>query len=157
MSFANPSDQDEGVNEINMTPLVDVMLVLLIIFIVTIPVVKQSLEIDLPDVAGESTQLHRDAIEISVTAAGEYFLDGQFMNNEELSLKFMAIADQHKNQLLDQLPAIQIHGDKQAKYEKIAQVLSLAQQSGLHQIGFVIDGETTQNSKFNLLHDKSER
>jgi biopolymer transport protein ExbD len=146
MSFANPSDHDEGVNEINMTPLVDVMLVLLIIFIVTIPVVKQSLEIDLPDVAGISTQQPSDTIEISVTASGEYVLDGQLINEEELKLKFIAIAKHHKNQVLDQIPAIQIHGDKQARYERIAQVLSLAQQSGFYKIGFVIDGAAVHDA-----------
>lgn len=146
MSFASPADHDDGVNEINMTPLVDVMLVLLIIFIVTIPVVRQSLEIDLPDVAGMSTQQTSDTIEISVTASGEYVLDGQLINEKELTLKFIAIAEHHKNQVLDQIPAIQIHGDKQARYERIAQVLSLAQQSGFYKIGFVIDGAAVNDA-----------
>lgn len=146
MSFASPADHDDGVNEINMTPLVDVMLVLLIIFIVTIPVVRQSLEIDLPDVAGMSTQQTSDTIEISVTASGEYVLDGQLINEKELTLKFIAIAEHHKNQVLDQIPAIQIHGDKQASYERIAQVLSLAQQSGFYKIGFVIDGAAVNDA-----------
>lgn len=156
MSFAHPTDQDEGINEINMTPFVDVMLVLLIIFIVTIPVVKQSLEIDLPDVAGKTTQQQTETIEVSVTASGEYFLDGQLMNEEDLRLKLIALAAEHKNQALNQTPVVQIHGDKQARYEKIALVLSLAQECGLHKIGFVIDGEAPLESKFKLLQNKPE-
>lgn len=141
MSFASHSEPDEGINEINMTPLVDVMLVLLIIFIVTIPVVKQAIDIDLPDVVGTITTPQSETIEISVNAQGEYYLNGQLTRVEELIFKFNAIAVNQKSKDDEQIPSVQIHGDKEAKYARIAQVMSLAQQSGIHKIGFVMDGE----------------
>ena len=145
MSFASHSEHDDGINEINMTPLVDVMLVLLIIFIVTIPVVKQAINIDLPDMVGVAATQESETLEISVTARGEYYLNGLLTNDKELKFKFNAIAENKKNIDTDQMPSVQIHGDKEAKYSRIAQVMSLAQQSGIHKIGFVMDGAATSD------------
>ncbi len=145
MSFTSHSEHDAGINEINMTPLVDVMLVLLIIFIVTIPVVKQAIDIDLPDVVGVAATQESETIEITVTAKGEYYLNGLLTNDEDLKFKFKTIADNQKNTEHAQIASLQIHGDKDAKYSSIAQVMSLAQQSGIYKIGFVMDGAATSD------------
>jgi biopolymer transport protein ExbD len=129
-------------NEINMTPLVDVMLVLLIIFIVTIPAVKQAIDIDLPDVASPSTTQASTTIEISVAANGDYFMDGELTDLENLKLKFNEIGTRQKELTLDQMASIHIHGDKNARYENVAQVMSIAQQNGINRIGFVMDQVT---------------
>ncbi len=141
MSFVNRTEHDEGINEINMTPLVDVMLVLLIIFIVTIPVVRQSLDIDLPDEVAVSIQEESETIVISINASGEYYLNGLLMHDEELRFKFNAIAQNRMENMREQIPTVQIHGDKDAKYARIALVMSMAQQSGMHKIGFVMDDQ----------------
>ena len=141
MSFSHASENDDGINEINMTPLVDVMLVLLIIFIVTIPIVKQTIEIDLPEVSGEIVQQKPETIEISVSASGDYYLDGQLTSDEELQIKFSTVANPRVPSERTEKPSLQIHGDKEVKYARIAQLRSMAQRSGLNKIGFVMEGE----------------
>jgi biopolymer transport protein ExbD len=147
MTFAVQSETDEGIHEINMTPLVDVMLVLLIIFIVTIPVVKQAIEIDLPDVAGLSVSQQTDTIEISVQANGDYFIDGKLTNIEELKQKFKDAGAKLNELNSESMTSLQIHGDEEAKYARIAQVMSLAQQNGINKIGFVMDGDAQLDDK----------
>jgi len=142
MSFSNESARDDGINEINMTPLVDVMLVLLIIFIVTIPVVKQAIEIDLPDVAGARIEQTSEVVEISVSAEGIYYFNGELISDEDLWDKFSALAEQSKTSDKPDTPTLQIHGDKAGKYSRIAYLMSMAQRSGLNKIGFVMDGES---------------
>lgn len=141
MSFSNESARDEGINEINMTPLVDVMLVLLIIFIVTIPVVKQAIEIDLPDVAGAKIEQTSEVLEISVSSEGIYYFNGELIRDEDLWDKFSALAEQSNISNRVDTHSLQIHGDKESKYSRIAHLMSMAQRSGLNKIGFVMDGE----------------
>ena len=141
MSFSNTAENDDGINEINMTPLVDVMLVLLIIFIVTIPVVKQAIEIDLPEVSGGFVQQKPETIEISVSASGDYYLNEQLINDEELQIEFSTAAVRNVSSERTETPSIQIHGDKDVKYSRIAQLMSMAQRNGLNKIGFVMEGE----------------
>ena len=139
MSFEMSADTDDGINEINMTPFVDVMLVLLVIFIVTIPVVKQAIELDLPNEAGTVLQENTETIEISVNESGEFFYDGILVSDEDLSLKFKLLNEQ-KSHLPSDNPSIQIRGDQNVKYARIATVMALAQRNGLNRIGFVMQG-----------------
>lgn len=139
MSFEMSADTDDGINEINMTPFVDVMLVLLVIFIVTIPVVKQAIELDLPNEAGTVLQENTETIEISVNENGEFFYDGILVSDEDLSLKFKLLNEQ-KSHLPSDNPSIQIRGDQNVKYARIATVMALAQRNGLNRIGFVMQG-----------------
>jgi biopolymer transport protein ExbD len=139
MSFEMSADADDGINEINMTPFVDVMLVLLVIFIVTIPVVKQAIELDLPKEAGTVLQENTETIEISVNENGEFFYDGILVSDEDLSLKFKLLNEQ-KSHLPSDNPSIQIRGDQNVKYARIATVMALAQRNGLNRIGFVMHG-----------------
>lgn len=139
MSFEMSTDTDDGINEINMTPFVDVMLVLLVIFIVTIPVVKQAIELDLPNETGTVLQENTETIEISVSENGDFFYDGILVSDEDLSFKFKMLSEQ-KSHLPSDNPSIQIRGDKNVKYARIATVMALAQSNGLNRIGFVMHG-----------------
>jgi biopolymer transport protein ExbD len=139
MSFEMSTDTDDGINEINMTPFVDVMLVLLVIFIVTIPVVKQAIELDLPNETGTVLQENTETIEISVSENGDFFYDGILVSDEDLSFKFKMLSEQ-KSHLPSENPSIQIRGDKNVKYARIATVMVLAQSNGLNRIGFVMHG-----------------
>lgn len=141
MSFEMRADNDDGINEINMTPFVDVMLVLLVIFIVTIPVVKQAIELDLPNEAGTRSEQKSEIVEISVSAIGDFYYDGNIVSDEELSLKFKALSEQQNNHYSSE-PAIQIRGDQNVRYARIATVMSLAQLNKLNKIGFVMHGST---------------
>ncbi|MDH5709036.1 MAG: biopolymer transporter ExbD [Hylemonella sp.] len=136
MSFGiqdRSDDGDEVMNEINMTPLVDVMLVLLIIFIITVPVMKHALNVQLPQASSQPEQLRPDSLRLSVDAAGDYFLDGRPLAEPELARQLQAQAARKPQ------PVLHIHGDKGVRYERVAQALAAAQQAGLRQIGFVTE------------------
>ncbi len=126
-------DGDEVMNEINMTPLVDVMLVLLIIFIITVPVIKHSVNIDLPRASNEAQVIKPQTIRLSVDADGSYFLGEEKITDEALAPRLAAAASQNPQ------PDLHIRGDKAVRYERVAQAMAAAQQAGLHKIGFITE------------------
>lgn len=83
MAFGTQDDADEVMNEINMTPLVDVMLVLLIIFIITVPVMKHAVPVDLPRASAERENVKPETIRLSVTADGKYHWNETDISDEE--------------------------------------------------------------------------
>ena len=91
MAFGTQDEADEVMNEINMTPLVDVMLVLLIIFIITVPVMKHSVNVDLPRAANTAEKVMPDTVRLSVAADGTYYWNGQAIDDAELAGAFFAI------------------------------------------------------------------
>ena len=131
MAFGTQDDADEVMNEINMTPLVDVMLVLLIIFIITVPVMKHSVNIDLPRVSNEQQLIKPETVRLSVDAEGSYFLNDSKITDEDLAPRLKAVAAQNPQ------PDLHIQGDKAVRYERVAQAMAAAQQAGLHKIGFI--------------------
>ena len=131
MAFGTQDDADEVMNEINMTPLVDVMLVLLIIFIITVPVMKHSVNIDLPRVSNEQQLIKPETVRLSVDADGSYFLNDSKITDEDLAPRLKAVAAQNPQ------PDLHIQGDKAVRYERVAQAMAAAQQAGLHKIGFI--------------------
>lgn len=84
MAFGTQDDTDEVMNEINMTPLVDVMLVLLIIFIITVPVMKHAVNVDLPQASSLREQVKPETVQLSVDASGAYFLNENRVSDEAL-------------------------------------------------------------------------
>ncbi len=135
MAFSNPSsDDDQGLMaEINMTPFVDVMLVLLIIFIVTLPVIQHSVKIQLPKAQSQANQVNPDAIQVSIDAKGTIF-----WNNTAVSLeKFQENA--REASLKEPQPEIHLRADKSVVYDKVAQVLTTSKRAGLTKIGFVTE------------------
>jgi len=133
MAFGTQDDTDEVMNEINMTPLVDVMLVLLIIFIITVPVMKHAINIDLPRVSNVPQDAKPETIRLSVDAAGQYFWNDVPVTGANLPLQLQAAAARQPQ------PELHIRGDKAVRYERVAQAMALAQQAGVRKIGFITE------------------
>ena len=128
------SDDDDGLmNEINMTPLVDVMLVLLIVFMVTIPVIRHAVKIDLPHASSQKEDTKPAQINVSIEADGTVLWDGTKVDEAALNQKIAAAA-----QTVPQ-PELHLNADRKVQYERVAQVMSAAQNGGLTKLGFVTD------------------
>lgn len=136
MAFGTQDEPDEVMNEINMTPLVDVMLVLLIIFIITVPVIQHAVNIDLPQASVEKVQDKPENIRFSVNAEGQYFWNDQRLADGELAGRLSAAAAQ------DPQPELHIRGDKAVRYERVAKAMSEAREAGVRKIGFVTEPDT---------------
>jgi biopolymer transport protein ExbD len=130
-----PSDgDDELLTTINTTPLVDVMLVLLIIFLITIPVVTTSVKVNLPREVQQPRETKPDNIILSVNAKGQAFLfDSPLRNQAEMVKQLQTLADKKPQ------PEVQIRGDAQTDYEAVGRVLFAAQSVGLTKVRFVTD------------------
>lgn len=133
MAFGTQDDTDEVMNEINMTPMVDIMLVLLIIFIITVPVMKHSVNIDLPRASSQAQDVKPQTLRLSVDADGSYFLNDEKIADESLAPRLKAAAAQNPQ------PDLHIRGDKSVRYERVAQAMAAAQQAGLRKIGFITE------------------
>ena len=135
MAMTPFSDDDESglMNEINMTPLVDVMLVLLIIFLVTIPAMQHAVKIDLPHASSQPDNVKPAHLDIAVQADGSILWDGQPVADDVLRAR-IAQAAQAKPQ-----PELHLRADRKVPYERVAEVMSAAQAGGLTKIGFVTD------------------
>ena len=136
MAFGTQDEPDEVMNEINMTPLVDVMLVLLIIFIITVPVMKHSVNIDLPRASSEPELAKPENILFSVTADGTYHWNEQPIADAELPARLAAEAAKEPQ------PELHIRGDKAVRYERVAKAMSAAREAGVRKIGFITEPET---------------
>jgi len=133
MAFGNGFDDDEVMSEINMTPLVDVMLVLLIIFIITVPVLTHSVKLDLPRAENTPNEIKPETVNLSVTADGQLHWNENAISEEELERRLAAVAQQQPQ------PEIHIRGDRKVDYEHVIKVMAAAQRAGLHKLGFVTD------------------
>ena len=109
MAFGTQDDTDDVMNEINMTPLVDVMLVLLIIFIITVPVMKHAVNIDLPRATNTPQQVKPETIRLSVNAKGEYYWNEQQVAQADLESRLQAEAAKQPQ------PELHIRGDKDTR------------------------------------------
>lgn len=138
MSF-NPFEKEDfhAPNaEINTTPLVDVMLVLMVIFLVTAPVLEQSIALNLPKTASVSIS-QSNPVTVSITQNGDYFWEGQEISKEELTQKLLEV----KNSKADEVKQVLIRADSQTQYSTIAFVLAEASRVGVTNIGFAVDGK----------------
>jgi biopolymer transport protein ExbD len=128
------NDEDEVIGTINTTPLVDVMLVLLIIFLITIPVVTTSIKVDLPRENNVVRQTLPENVIISVNRAGQIFLYDTPMKNQADLLarlqKFAAMQPQ---------PEVQIRGDAQSEFAAVGRVMYAVQRAGITQVGFITE------------------
>src|SRR5215471_16080238 len=128
------ADEDEAISAINTTPLVDVMLVLLIIFLITIPVVTQSIPLTLPKETNVPRQTKPENIEIAVTKEGDVYWGMQLVkDNKELVNRLKKIS------VLQPQPEIQIRGDLGGRYEFVGRVVFACQRAGIQKIGFVTE------------------
>ncbi len=133
MAFGTQDDSDEVMNEINMTPLVDVMLVLLIIFIITVPVLQHAVNIELPQATNQRQTDVPQAVRLSVDARGVYYWNDAAVADADLPRLLAQAAAQSPQ------PQLQLRGDRNVRYERVAQVMAAAQQAGLRQIGFITE------------------
>ncbi|WP_311221219.1 MULTISPECIES: biopolymer transporter ExbD [unclassified Acidovorax] len=133
MAFGTQDDADDVMNEINMTPLVDVMLVLLIIFIITVPVMKHAVPVDLPRTSNQREEIKPETIRLSVTADGKFHWNETTITDDELEPRLKAEASK------DPQPDLHIRGDKEVRYERVALAMSAAQRAGVRKIGFVTE------------------
>ena len=136
MAVLLPPGDDENpmMATINTTPMVDIMMVLLIIFLVTVPVVIRTVPVRLPRETSERSRVLPGTVTLAVTADGRVFWDGrQIAGNEALAERIAAAARRQPQ------PEIDIRGDIGAPYEPIGRVVALCQQAGIRRLGFVTD------------------
>lgn len=134
MNVGSNSGDDEVNATINTTPLVDVMLVLLIIFLITIPVVTQSIAMSLPKETNLARQTRPENIEISVSKEGDVYWNAQAVaDNAALVDKLKAVA------VLNPQPEVHIRGDEKARYESVGRVVLACQRAGILKISFVTE------------------
>lgn len=123
----------EPMGEINVTPLVDVMLVLLIIFMVTAPLLTQGVNVDLPDARSSAMQQDVEPLVVSVRSSGEIFLQKHALKLEQLAPRIQAIRENKPD-----VP-VYIRGDAKTPYELIAQVMSGLEKAGIRKVGLVTE------------------
>lgn len=131
--MARRSSRKKSVSEINVVPLIDVMLVLLVIFIITVPVMKHAVNVQLPRAANEKEVVQPQTLRLTVQADGSYWLDGQKLADDQLGTRLQAAAAQQPQ------PDLHIRGDREVRYERVAQAMAAAQQAGLSKIGFITE------------------
>jgi len=134
MTVGSPSDEDEVVSAINTTPLVDVMLVLLIIFLITIPVVAHTVPVSLPKETNIARQTKPENIEIAVNKDGDVFWNTQpVADSEALFQRLKKIA------VMTPQPEVHIRGDEKSRYESIGRVLFACQRAAIQKISFITE------------------
>ena len=117
--------------EINTTPLVDVMLVLLIIFIVTAPLMTQAIKVDLPNVAAQPTDAKPETVRVALDGAGKLYWNDQPVDDATLRTKMAAAATQTPQ------PELHLSADRETRYQRVAEVMGAAREAGLVKLGFI--------------------
>ena len=138
MAFASFDSKNTGtpMSDINMVPLIDVMLVLLVIFIVTAPLLTQAVKLELPKASSQLNELRPERIDIAVDANGGLHWNGEAVTRPELQQR-LATAGTATVQ-----PELQLRADQSVAYRYVAQTLADASKAGLGRIGFVSEAET---------------
>ena len=130
------SDEEDPINStINTTPLVDVMLVLLIIFLITIPVVTKTIELKLPTISNEVTETKPENIVIEVTKDGKTYWNQTLIRIDGLQARLAQTA------VIVPQPEVHIRGDVEARFEFIGRVVATAGRAGILKVGFITDPE----------------
>ena len=130
MAFQNNSSQ-EMMSEINVTPLVDVMLVLLVVFIVTAPLLSQSLEVKLPKTAAVAARMDTKQQTLTINAQGQIALESVSLNDKELAQQLADSAAGKDNFELH------VHADEIVPYGRVAQIMAIAQHAGVSKLSFM--------------------
>ncbi len=123
------------IGEINMVPLIDVMLVLLVIFIVTAPLLTHAVKLDLPQVSSQPHVPKPDKIEFAIDAQGRRYWNGEPLSRADAAQRFAAAGR------LQPVPEVHLRADQAVAYRAVAETLADAAKAGLHQIGFVSQPE----------------
>jgi biopolymer transport protein ExbD len=136
MAIGSPDGdgEEEVIAAINTTPLVDVMLVLLIIFLITIPVVTHTVPVKLPNERNQPYKTNPQNINISVTKDGDVYWNQQLVANSDKLLEKLEKASVQEPQ-----PEVHIRGDQNARYESVGKVLLATQRAGIAKVAFVLE------------------
>ncbi len=132
-------DEDEMNSSINTTPLVDVMLVLLIIFLITIPVVTQSVQLQLPRERNVPTQTKPENILLAVSKDGDVYWNTRKMPDIEA-----VVIELKKESIKDPQPEVHIRGDQDARYESVGRLVVACQRAGIATVGFITEAPPKQ-------------
>lgn len=124
-------NQNNLMSEINTTPLVDVMLVLLVIFIITAPLLTHAVRIDLPQASSQPIEQKPEIISISVDGAGRMYWNDAPLVDGELAVKLQQAATAQPQ------PELHIRADKETRYQILAEIMADAQSAGIQKLGFV--------------------
>ncbi|MEO8857556.1 MAG: biopolymer transporter ExbD [Burkholderiaceae bacterium] len=140
MSFGRleRSAGDAPMSDINMTPLIDVMLVLLVIFIITAPLLASSIRLDLPSTDAATPNQTSSSVRLALDRTGQVFLDDKPLATPELMRRLGALAAQ------DPEAEVQLRADAAVPYGRVVELLGMAQKAGLSHIGFVAEPEPAQ-------------
>ena len=131
---APPAEEEErAMSEINTTPLVDVMLVLLIVFMITIPVITHTVPLELPHVRNLATQTKPENVNISINKEGQIFWNLSLVTNAELLERLKGAAVQKPQ------PEVHVRADQMTRYEKVGTVILTAQRAGIQKVGFITE------------------
>jgi biopolymer transport protein ExbD len=133
MNSTESADDGKPMNEINTTPLVDVMLVLLIVFMITIPVITHNVPVALPHVRNEATKTKPENINISINKEGQIFWGTQLLDNNELLNRFAAAA------VLKPQPEVHVRADQSTQYQYVGRVIVDAQRKGIMKVAFITE------------------
>ena len=140
MNVGSPDgDEDEMNSSINTTPLVDVMLVLLIIFLITIPVVTQSVQLQLPQERNLPTQTKPENSLLAVSKEGDVYWNTRKMPDIETLVKELK-----KESIKDPQPEVHIRGDQDARYESVGRLVVACQRAGIAKVGFITEPPPNQ-------------
>jgi biopolymer transport protein ExbD len=136
MAMGTQDTDDQMLSEINMIPFIDVMLVLLIIFIITVPVINHAVSVDLPRASNQKLLDKPQNVRLTVNAEGAYFWNDEAVADAVFEQRLQAVASQQPQ------PELHIRGDRAVRYERVAQALAAAQRAGVQKIGFVTEPQT---------------
>ncbi|MBL0088024.1 MAG: biopolymer transporter ExbD [Ideonella sp.] len=135
MNVGSPDGEEDAMNSaINTTPLVDIMLVLLIIFLITTPVITQSAKLSLPKETNVPTQTKPENILLAVTKDGDVFWGTKRMPDIEA-----LVADLKKESVKEPQPEVHIRGDEEARYESVGRLVVACQRAGIQKVGFITE------------------
>ena len=126
------------ISDMNMVPMIDVMLVLLVIFIITAPLLTHAVKVDLPKTSSTANITKPEHIQFGIRKDGSLFWNGETVPLASLTARFAVEANKKPQ------PELHIHADRQAYYELVAQVMSIAAKAGITRIGFVTDPTAVQ-------------
>ena len=136
MAMSVGKDEEEGsaISEINTTPLVDIMLVLLIIFLITVPVIQDMKKVEIPKAVNIATQTKPENITISVDSAGQIYWNASAMTDKQVFFQRIVAEARRVPQ-----PEFHIRGDRNARYEAIGRVIFNLQRGGIVKVGFITE------------------
>ena len=139
MAFGSFNDGDSRPlqSDINMVPLIDVMLVLLIVFMITAPLLTHSVKIDLPQASSQPTQEKPETVALSINADGQLFWNNEVIDAAALPARLAVAAAQTPQ------PELHLRADRDTRYQQLAEVMSQARTAGIEKMGFITQPETS--------------